>query len=265
MKRVRLLLTATVVCLSVVSAAWYARWQIVTSKPSLSYRVAPEFSEHQPVVVEIILDNPRDLPLAASLGRDQLGSFHFTLRPPDGTSIRVEPGAPRGAGGLTRRGDLTVAARTRHVDRVLLNEWLTFDQVGDFTLHIAFDGSLRDRDRDVPVDREVDLTIRVVPRNEALLVDTAAHLLNVIKVNASADASIAAANELSYLTDPIAVHYLVRLIEVNRGFEYEAIEGLERIGGDEARRALEGLLASRRYYVPDWARGALDRLNARRR
>jgi hypothetical protein len=95
--------------------------------------------------------------------------------------------------------------------------------------------------------------------------DTASHLLDAIRVYESAVIMRDAAEELSYVTDPIAVHYLARASEVNESVDDAAIRGLERIGNDEARQVLERMAAGRRYDSSRWARGALDRLNAKRK
>lgn len=252
---------------AVLATACQVRQPPEVLTPSLTYRMAPEFSLHQPVVVEIILVNSSASSVDAQLGRNRRGRFHLHVGRPDGTFLAIEPGAIRTADELSTPGGFVLASGERYADRILLNEWSTFDQVGDYSLRITFDGSLRVGDQDVAVNRDVVMAFRVIPRSETLLVDTAAHLLDTIKVDPDPMRRWQAAQELSYMTDSTAVHYLARAIEVARGpgIEDVAIDALARIGNEQARRALEKVANGPRYEAAARARGALGRLDAMRR
>jgi hypothetical protein len=232
-------------------------------RPVLTYQISSPVSEHQPVVLSVQLLNPTSNALTARLGRNYVGNFHLVLQTPDGVSAIAEPGALSGAGGLSSRGDIRLEPGQTYSGRVILSRWLKFDQLGVYTLHIHFDGEIRQDSSDGSVQRDGTVVVSVVPRNEAVLTATCERLLSVIRTGATFEAKYDAAVELSFVVDPVAVSYFKQLIEADQMVDELAIVGLERVGNAEARKVLERALINRHPETAQAARDALNRLDAK--
>jgi hypothetical protein len=61
------------------------------------------------------------------------------------------------------------------------------------------------------------------------------------------------------MTDPVAIPYLVDVIDARKSIGI-AVNGLARIGGTDARRALEKLATSAHAETASLARDALERV-----
>jgi hypothetical protein len=141
---------------------------------------------------------------------------------------------------------------------VVLNQFLDLSAVGAYQLQIRFNGAVQTNGgAAVAVTRAVSREIRVLPRSEETLRGVCANLLTSSR-DPIVDRSSRAIRALAYLDDPVAIPFLQEAAELD-AFATVEIEGLVRIGGPDAREALEALLRSSNQRTADMARGALNR------
>lgn len=260
MMRTTFLVLSSALLLMLSRAGWIG---VNTTEPSISYRAASDYSEHEPIVLQVVIDNPSESGLDVQLGRNRVGSFHFRLRRPDGSAIAADPGTPTGAGGLSSRGQLIVAPGGSQTERLLLNGWLEFLDIGEYSLDIRFDGAVRQANNDIRVQRTAILAFRILPRDATRLQSRCDLLFNQVRSGRAFADRRTAAEELSYVVDPIAVPYLAQAIKADQMIDDVAILGLERIGNAEARSILEQALVNRHPETAQAARDALNRLDAK--
>src|SRR6266513_2375417 len=102
-------------------------------EPSIaSYRINDPFTLHEPIVLEREFENAFSEELKIYLGRNSVGELQFELTRPDGRKTTVRPGDPPPAGGAFTNNLLRLKPGERYTQRIVLNEWLDFPDVGTY-------------------------------------------------------------------------------------------------------------------------------------
>jgi hypothetical protein len=124
---------------------------------------------------------------------------------------------------------------------VVLNQWIDFSKTGTYEVTTTFSGPVRtSAGTALAVDRVFRQRITILPRDQVSLRDTCDRLLKVYESQSEGFASYDALQGLTHTIDPVAVPYLLRAAE-GRRFADQSISALAKIGGPEARSALETL------------------------
>ncbi len=231
----------------------------------MTYGLRQEITLHQPVVLDVTVRNVFDEPLIVELGIGDVANFDFELLPPGGRPVVRRPTTTAPAGersSFESTGHVEIAPRGSVTRWILLSQFFDFDAVGNYSLAIRFVGSITSSgasQKNRPA-RTATLAVQVLPRNQVALERSCAVLLA-----ASQDGDIStrlrAVSALAHTNDPVAVPYLMRAAESDVAPSVE-IDGLVRIGGAEARSALETLARSTNAWTASYARAALARIKA---
>jgi hypothetical protein len=198
-----------------------------------------------PAFLEMRLQNSSSDTIRVNMGQHGKWNFEFSLINPDGTTTSIPPYRQLGPG---PKGTLTLAPGQTRTRRLLLNEWHTFLRPGDYTLKVRLT-VLLSSSANVSWQKEFfeDLRVKVAPRNPESLKEICARLSETAVKSADSDAVVAeeASFALSYITDPVAVPSLARVLrEGTVTARSNAIRGLARVGNLEAREALKSTLAT---------------------
>jgi hypothetical protein len=248
-----------------VSLVWLGLGTHVTSaQPSeiLSYSVPSVITLHEPVVLDIGLRNDLRDPVTADLGESCVSHLEFDLQKPDGSHAVAHPRGlsdPRQGSGLESVFHFDLEPGGTASCWVVLNQFLDFAVPGTYRLEIRFNGLVQTKGGSaVNLTRAITRDIRVLRRDEAALLRVCAALVRESR-DALVDPRMRAVRALGYVDDPIAVPFLQEAAETDLVANVE-IECLVRIGGPEARKALEALLLSSNSWTEAMARGALNRI-----
>jgi hypothetical protein len=219
-----------------------------------SVRVPKQVTLHEPVVIEVHVNNELGDRLDVDLGLSNVRSFAISIMKPDGLTAAVRL---LGRDGFQNGGRYRLAPGERLEKWIVLDEWTQLDQVGKYRVTIQFNGVLRTVKGNVPgVSKPLVSVVEVLPRDEEKLRATCVLLASrSLSTAGGEDAAVA----LSHVTDPVAVPYLVQSAE-GSFFPQHQIEGLVRIGGPEARAALERLARGPNVMTADSAKSALQRI-----
>lgn len=229
---------------------------------SVKYESIPEVTLHEPIVVTAIFTNLFDHAVRLDLGQRREANFTLTLEDPTGTPTTVVPHGKSVGGFSTIVSAVSIAAGERYSHGILLNKWFDFPRPGEYHLRIAFRGTADDRS--APILGDGELTIRVGPRDERALRRTCDALLARVVASTPADAG-EPATTLAYIDDPIVPDYLRQVIAANRLVDSIAIEGLERLGTDQAKAVLKDATHNPHADTATLALAALQRLESRKR
>jgi hypothetical protein len=256
----------TMVPVLVVVVAWCPGSVGGTTDVRLSYRTNPVVTLHEPVFLELTIENGRPDRIEVDLGRNYVGELHLSLRRPRGSTISAEPGRVTGLGGLSVRGNAALNAGERHSQQILLNEWFEFPDVGLYGLDVRFSGVIRAASGEtVEVPRTGSLGIEVLPRDEDQLRQVCDALLDRVRQSRESDEARDAARALASINDPIVVQYLPAVIKTEIMVADCAIDALQRLGTDEAIWALEEAAKDKRQTVSELAQSALAAIRAKRK
>jgi hypothetical protein len=184
------------------------------------------------------------------LGLDRKENFVIAIRQPDGTLVQV-PRLPR-HDGLNRIGGVYIKAGDRHLQKLVLNEWYSFDQSGPYEVMIELRTQIVAESR-TRVDTATTgiLRFRIGLQSEERLQHACERLAEVAVSAASAADQIDAANALSYVNDPVGFWWMEWVLQRTDSVDPILIRGLTRIGNAAAQAVLAEVAA---YPDPDRSR-----------
>ncbi|HKV23884.1 MAG TPA: hypothetical protein VJN93_04775 [Candidatus Acidoferrum sp.] len=232
--------------------------------PPVVLRYTPtqeSFSMHEPIVVLFSATNNLPNTITLTLGAQDIQFFEFALSSPAGQQVREY-------WNMNQEVSLvTIGSGKRHVPSgksyqlpLLMDRWFHFENPGTYFLDLRLSTNIEASDGSiiVPQSRALRLTIR--PRDAARLKKVCADLAaNILRAKGVSDEREPALR-LGYINDPIAVPFLAQVLShhmLNYNF---GIDGLERIGTDQAIRVLLLTLKDKYGDMALLARHALERL-----
>src|SRR6266568_8556161 len=195
--------TMFVACIYAVPVAGTVRPQ---GTVTLSYLLPEHVTLHEPVILDIVVDNQSEHPVNLDLGWRRIEKFRLALLKPDG---QIMPPRAKDPEGVSLIGQFSVAASERYRQWIALDELVDFDTIGRYALTVQFVGGIGAvPDVLVRVDRNQTIPITVLPRDEDTLRATCAKFAGVTLESMNADRYMRAATALAWVRDPVAVPYL---------------------------------------------------------
>ena len=223
-----------------------------------SYRVDSPITLHEPVILEREFDNSTSEAIDLHLGRNSLGGLILSLIRPNGATVTAHPGEGPAIGGPYTMNTIRMKPGEHYVQRILLNEWLDFGDVGSYRLDVRFKGAGRTASGDnVTISRDASVAIMVLPRDGEKLREVCNGWLNQLLQPRDADDAREAAKALASINDPIAVGYLRDVIRSDMSVFNYAITALRRMATPEAIQVLQEATADKRPMVVKLAEAAL--------
>ncbi|MBV9990884.1 MAG: HEAT repeat domain-containing protein [Alphaproteobacteria bacterium] len=207
----------------------------------------------EPVFVDLQVTNLRNEASAIDLGGNGKTNLSVTITGPDGTakSVRLS------SGGVKALGEHVLGSHATYSERLILNEWNGFHEVGDYSVHVALDPEFGPKADDPPV---ADLHVSIGPRNRSKL-RAMANMFAARSIDGVDFANRdAAARALSYMSDATAVPAMKRVLMSGSDAGLPLIGALARLGGPSALDALQSARSSRDAEVRDAAVRALRAL-----
>ena len=196
---------------------------------------------------------PSTLPAAAvvlcliawvALAAAQTGPIEYRLEPGDG----FQPG-----------GRFRLAAGESQTVTVPLNDLLDLNRPGSYVLMLKYDGTVTRQGEAVQVQRQTRWEFTLGKKDPEQLRRRCGELLQIIVSPARQPEHQSAVMALTAIRDVVAVPYLLRSAEA-RGLATEEVGALEKIGGPEAKEALQRLTKSSNRFTAAAANGALARV-----
>jgi hypothetical protein len=152
----------------------------------------------------------------------------------------------------------------RYVQRILLNEWFDFGDVGPYSLDIQFVGAGRTASgENITIQPSASLPIVVFPRDAEKLREACNRWLDRLRQTRDGDDAREAAKALASVNDPVAVAYLRGAIKSDMGVFNYPITALMRMATPEAIQVLEEAATDNRSSVVELAEAALAEIRKR--
>jgi hypothetical protein len=219
----------------------------------LEFTLPSSITQGEPVMLDVLVKNETAVPWIVDFGFSYVENFRFSVTSAGAPAREVRP---LGRDGFQPTGRVEIPAHQSGSAFIAMNEWIDLRRPGNYTVAIRFLGSITVNGRALVLDRTpVVRELKILPRDEAVLRRRCEEFLAVIKSGSDRERVVLA---LSFTTDPIAVPFLLESAE-HRGLAIEEVAGLERIGGDAARSALEKLAKGPNSWTAAAAAAALRR------
>lgn len=200
--------------------------------------VSKTYGLGEPVLADLLVTNLGDDPVTFDLGSDDKENLGVTIKVPGGVSKTVElPG-----GGWKSPGTHLVGAHSTYNQRLVLNEWDDFREVGDYSVKITLIPKAGPKP-DKPLTAYLHVSIGPRDKNKlGALAKTLADEALDSRDHRDRDTAVLA---LSYVTDPVAIPQMVRVLSSDRIPALALLWELARLGGPEAHNAIQAALGSR--------------------
>jgi hypothetical protein len=224
--------------LATYGASWTTRLPAQSEDVSVSYSVEPSvITMHEPIVVRFDVLNKSTQPIKLQLGVDRKENFALAIQWPDG-STHERPSLPRreGAFGL---GNVDLGPGERLRQQLLLNEWADFPGPGAYEIDVRLLTPIEMNSGAKIVSEPYHASFNVLPRDEPRLKAACEKLAQQIESpNLNVRDMNDAASALAYVDDPVVVPYLERALRSGKYVETRVIDGLVRVGNEDAAQVL---------------------------
>ena len=241
--------TTRMLLMAIVISGCMVYAQHKTNYVDISFNIISPITLHEPVVVDVAIRNLVSRPISIDLGPLDKWFFHFLTITPDGKHIDI---TNEGRDVTGRHLPIYLTSNQIYSQRLILDELYAFDELGKYSMTASaqIPIAMGKVSLPYPLDKakwakvetaKAKLELVILPRNEAAL-RKRCEALSAKVLEAEGWVPHSVAEELSYVTDPIAIPYISRLIEKRE--EWSALEGLRRINTDEAWEAMIPIIYS---------------------
>lgn len=239
-----------VLLLGACNGLWAAQSSAQGEGVSVSYSLESSTTTmHEPVVVRVDILNGSKQPITLRLGRDRKESFSLAIKWPDG-SAHTRPATPLREGAFDP-GNVSLAAGESLHHGLPLNEWASFPTPGQYELEARLLTPIEMSSGAKIVSKPYHTSFKVLPRDEAQLRAACERLVQQIEATEAVRAANDAASALAYIDDPLVVPYLERALRSGRYVEHPVIDGLTRIGNEDAARILIAVIKESPAWPPN--------------
>ena len=223
---------------------------------SFSWQIPePEISLHEPVILRLSVTNNSTDVANLDLGADFAQGLLVTIITPDGRTIAKPPFEPFG---ITSFGKARLEPGANYVHEFIMDRWYDFESVGTYEIRVKLRYPLLIGSRSVAPPGEASKAILIKARDESALYRRCAALADRASDPRAGEKGRDAAEVLSYVRDPVAVPFLVRLADSPLNpVRSKALVGLARSSSPEAIDALISVANGTDDLERAWARRVL--------
>ena len=204
---------------------------------------------HEPVYATLVVQNTQPERLDFDLGANSKTTFAFSITQPDGRVMHIPPFLT--PDGVSAIGRVRLENGLTYTQKILLNEWHDFASAGQYSIEFRTSAAFRTSSgRSVETTAIQPIILEVQQRDEKRLQSICNELVTTaLTLSFDARKRTTAAVALSYVRDPVAIPFLLQLLEHGSivGADGYAVEGLTRIGTNEAIGALIETVGVARY------------------
>jgi hypothetical protein len=232
------------------SGSWAEKLSAQTEGVSVSYSLEPSvITMHEPLIVHFDLLNESTQPITLRLGTDRKENFSLVIQWPDG-SEHERPPVPLREGAF-RLGNVALGPGKRLREQLLLNEWASFTIPGEYELDVRLLTPIEMSSGAKFVSERYHTSFKVLPRDELQLKAACERLVQQIKSTNDVGELHNAASALAHVDDPVVVPYLERALRSGKYVEHPVIDGLARIGSEDAAQILIGVVKESPAWPPN--------------
>jgi hypothetical protein len=192
---------------------------------------------HEPVVLVFEVHNGLEYPIILTVGSLTRQFYDLTVTTPGGKVLHKDPFDGQIDIVTIGDGKVAIAPGADYQERLVMNQWFPFESPGTYPLTSKLTSNIDTPAGDVQAASQT-AQLQIKPRDPVRLNRICAELEQQAEIATTVEAAQFPALALSYVSDPVAVPYLARLLSAHTLAYAKAILGLERIGNDDAIEVL---------------------------
>jgi hypothetical protein len=223
----------------------------VRSQSTFDTDLAMEFSSFslgQPVRAQLTIVNRTGSPARLLLGRDRKENLLLSLTGPDGTRSKLPP-LPRREG-MHDLGRVTLESGDKFEQKLLLNEWATFNDEGTYVLELTLTTAIESKSGSIQVPA-FRRTFNVTARDEVKLHQACELYARQIELSRSVREARESASALAAVRDPLAIPYIERALASKKYVEVIMVDALANISDADAIRVLKAVANESSQWPPN--------------
>ena len=214
----------------------------------------------EPVLVDLIVSNLTDDRIDLDLGKNYRAGLRVEMWRPSGGLSAPRRRGPEPLEVKSTPGLAALMPRVRYAERLLLDEWGDFNEVGTYRVSIDIRGlTSTNRHTEAIADR-VSFAVSVADADELRLREAALKLVRAASDPEGGMRAVRATQALARIENPLAIEPMMQAIALNVPGETDLLETLKRIGSAEAIAALEAVAQNGLDYQAEKARNLLEEL-----
>jgi hypothetical protein len=217
---------------------------------------------HEPVVLLFEVHNGLEQPITVTVGSLTREFYDFTLTTPRGQVLRKDPF--NGQVDIVTLGDgkTILEPGADYKEPLVMNQWFPFEGQGTYSLTSKLTSDIETADGSFQTESQT-AQLLINARDPTRLNKICADLEQQAEMTGTVEEAQFPALALSYANDPIAVSHLDRLLSAHTLAYERAVQGLERIGTNEAVEVLLSALNENWGDIADLATRSLGRMQDR--
>ena len=236
--------------LAACSGSWAETLSAQTEGVSVSYSLEPSvITMHEPLIVHFDVLNESTQLITLQLGTDRKENFSLVIQRPDGSKHERPPLPPRE--GAFQPGDVSLGPGRRLREQLLLNEWASFTTPGKYQLDVRLLTPIEMSSGAKFVSKSYRTSFEVLPRDESQLKAACERLVQQIESTNDVGELHDAASALAHVDEPIVVPFLERALRSGKYVEHPVIDGLARIGNEDAAQILIAVVKESPAWPPN--------------
>jgi hypothetical protein len=206
-------------------------------KVEVSYELAKaEVTLGEPIYINFSVKNGLPEDVRFDVGMDRESNFEVSVTNPDAVTVKCNY---PGHGGVFAPGVAGAPPGGSYSQAILISKRFQFTRPGQYTVTVRLNSRIITKSGGAIEPQRKSLALKVNPRDAKILGELCQNLAKAASGYSDYATLKEAATSLSYIKDPVAIQYLQKVIAEHNFVSEIAVEGLVRIGGPEALRALE--------------------------
>lgn len=191
---------------------------------------------HEPIYIDFSIRNGLKQKVLVDLGLNKKSAFRFSIVQTGNAMIHVPL---LQSGGFGSSGKVSIGPMETYNQKLLLNEWYQFSDIGNYTVVVQIDAAFKTESGElVKPETSNSFPQNISARDEHRLSVVCDSLIAEALAQSALETRLTAAATLSFIEDPIAIAYMNQLLSDGKIMQPYGIEGLGRLGSDEAVNVL---------------------------
>lgn len=226
--------TVLIVLMTLTSVTMSAAGADKCDGVTITYATDNVITMKEPAVIVMTINNASAQAVNTDLGFDFKDNLKVGITSPSEAVCENANKVDEGQVSMGAKGLIYVGPGKMYRQRIVLNHYCRFDEIGKYTIKVGINAAIKSNaGNEIACDKNATLVISVTPRDENALQSRCDEYLFAMRKLQDTQQIMDAADELSYIDDPVCTGHIKEAIALNKvGGQLPLIRGLKRNNTD---------------------------------